>query len=461
MLKQLRTKIIAIVMAISGAVLIVSFAAMLAMNYNDEYRQIRENLARSVEHGPAQETAFSIGRGADRSRTSAEDGEDRTDHHSDGLGADQTGGDYDGADEQYGRQPSKTNDDRFPGFAPTAVFLVNVDGTVLQDNGAFVTMDTETASEAIGFVLASDADEGFVSSADVYYLRSARSDGTYVIAFADALPLRESMTDIATNMLFVGAFVLIVLFCASALLARVATRPVERAWEQQQRFIADASHELKTPLTVILANTEILLSESKSMPQDSAHWLESTQEEAERMKDLIEEMLTLAQSDEMGAAEQNQHSPVDLSDIVMRACLAFDVVAFESGIVIDEQVDDSIFVNGNAEHLERLTKTLIDNAVKYAGPEGRVVVTLSQAHGKATLTVNNTGPAIPPDDLAHVFDRFWRSDSARTHVGKGSYGLGLAIAKSIAEVHGATIGAESSEQSGTTFTVTFPVLHTA
>ena len=277
-----------------------------------------------------------------------------------------------------------------------------------------------------------------------------------ILAFADAGPVIDNVADVAKRLLVVGVCSYAVLFILCVILARLATRPVEQAWEHQRRFIADASHELKTPLTVILANSEILEAHDDTPAQERARWLHGIQEEAERMKALVHDMLELAQTEENDAVPESVMGTVDLSDLAERGALAFDAVAFEHGCTIESNVEPHLEIQGDDVRLERLIKILIDNAVKYADTGSTVLVTLGRnRRRKIVLQVHNEGVPIDPDDLPHVFDRFWRASSSRSDNQGQSHGLGLAIAKGIVEAHRGRISVTSSAEKGTTFTVVF------
>ena len=171
-----------------------------------------------------------------------------------------------------------------------------------------------------------------------------------------------------------------------------------------------------------------------------------------RMKDLVQKMLTLARMEDdpnRGAWES-----LDLSDMVMETALAFEAAAFEKGLTIDENVDSDLIVKGNKAQLQSVVECLLDNACKYADPGSAVTVSLEKAGKKAKLTVHNTGSYIPPEDLGHVFERFYRADKSRT--AGDSSGLGLAIVQSVVETMGGTVAAESSQEGGTAFTVLLP-----
>ena len=241
-----------------------------------------------------------------------------------------------------------------------------------------------------------------------------------------------------------------IIFLISFLLSSFAVKPVKSAWEQQKQFVADASHELKTPLTVILANNNIMMSHTNSTVKDEKQWLESTEEEAQHMKSLIDQMLFLAKSD---AGETNvEMSEVDFSEIVEGTSLNFEPVAFEKGVMIDPQIDSEVTLIGNATQLNQLSHILIDNAVKYSEENSTVTIKLKKHSDGVEFSVNNFGSVISEDDLEHIFDRFYRAEKSRTTKG---YGLGLSIAKKIVESTNGKLTVQSNEKDGTTFTAIY------
>ena len=280
------------------------------------------------------------------------------------------------------------------------------------------------------------------------------------LAFAD-MGSASGWRALAATLAVVEVAALAVFLVISLFFSRWALRPVARVWTQQRRFVADASHDLKTPLTVILANTSIALEHPERSVASQSQWLESTQHEAEAMQGLVGDLLTLAKMDEEEAAAQSGAArpaleEVDLSDVIEGEVLQFESVAFERGVKLESQVEPGIKLRGNEQRLRRLAGTLIDNACKYVDDGGAVDVALSRAGKQAKLEVRNTGAPISPEDLPHVFDRFYRADKARTG-GAGGHGLGLAIARAIAEEHGGTLTASSTQAEGTAFTATLPL----
>ena len=331
---------------------------------------------------------------------------------------------------------------------------VSIDGTTIGSNQSQFSVDAETMTETLEEALESNNEMGRTGSLHVTWKKQASEFG-WRIAIADTTSIdSEKARQLATSVaLALGGEV--VVFVIAMVLSKWALAPVKTAWEQQHQFVADASHELKTPLAVILANTQILQKSEGEMPEDCRRWVEGTAEEAERMRGLVESLLELARTEE-SAGTARRNVDVDFSSVVEGEALQFDAVAFELGCSIETDVAADIHVMGDPDQLQRLTKTLVDNACKYAKTGTEVRVKLAHHGSTAELTVNNLGDPIAPEDLPHVFDRFYRSDKARARE-TGGFGLGLAIAHGIVEGHGGKISVTSTEAEGTTFTVKLPV----
>lgn len=276
----------------------------------------------------------------------------------------------------------------------------------------------------------------------------------YIITFADS---ENAYSTIYRTLLFttIVFFALMLIFLIILIwLSHFVVKPIDVAWTQQQQFLADASHELKTPLTAILMTNKIMLSHLKKDAIEERKWLENSQAEANHMKDLIENMLFLARGE--NTEEKLSSSVISLNDIVTDILLQFEPIAFDENIRIATNIQNDIFVKGDIVELRQLTYILVDNAYKYCGDEGFINISLLGNASTAHFIVNNSGTPIPEEDLPHIFERFYRSDKSRTQRDeKGGYGLGLAIAKKISTKHNASIKVTSSEDLGTTFTVTF------
>ena len=212
--------------------------------------------------------------------------------------------------------------------------------------------------------------------------------------------------------------------------------------------------ELKTPLSVIRANDSLIMADPTATVASQMQWIESTETEATIMQDLVNDMLFLAKSE--NTQSEVVKTVVNFSTVVQGSELQFESVAFERGVLIESSIAEGIQVMGEEKSLNRLVGTLMDNACKYAKDGGKVNVKLKRMASQCVLSVTNTGEPIPAEDLPRVFDRFYRSDKARTRE-QGGFGLGLAIAKSIVEEHRGSIEVASSRDEGTTFTVTLPL----
>ena len=315
-----------------------------------------------------------------------------------------------------------------------------------------VDVSPEVAQQAAQAALEDGRRDGTVSS--LRYLREDAEGGAVRLAFADRTWERENLLALLRTCLLVGLLGLACFFVISLLLSTLALRPAERSWQQQKQFVADASHELKTPLTVILANAGILLAHSGDMADGQRKWVEYIQAEAQRMKSLVEDLLFLARSDDRRSPLRLQ--TVSFSDLAWEALLPFESVAFEAGVALDSQITPDLELLGDPEQLRRLVAILVDNAVKYAGPRGSASLILRPQGDEAVLSVHNTGEPIPPEHLPRLFERFYRTDSDRAR-SQGGYGLGLSIAKSIVDGHRGRISVSSSAISGTLFTVRLPL----
>ena len=344
--------------------------------------------------------------------------------------------------------------DRNSSLVPVFSVTVKEGEVVSINNGDQVNVSESTAAQAAEEALATGQKSGLLSSLGLRFLVEEGPDGTVRIAFADRTWERSSIGNLFLSCLLIWVLAMAAFFFVGLFLSSLALRPVEKAWKQQRQFVADASHELKTPLTVILANTGIVLAHPDEPVSTQAKWLDYTQEEARQMKGLVEDLLFLAKSDN---ARLTAHpTQVDLSQLVQGCLLPFEPVAFEAGVTLEANLDPGLTLTGDEGQLRRLVRILLDNAVKYAGPpDAAVTVTLTRQQDKLRLSIHNTGQPIPPEHLPHLFERFYRADAARDRA-QGGYGLGLAIAKSITETHRGRISVTSSAGSGTTFTVLLP-----
>ena len=312
-------------------------------------------------------------------------------------------------------------------------------------NNAYVTGgtyasldDTEALSYILQDCLSQPQKEGIVERYGLRYLR--QDNGLYQnIAFVDMSMETTMLHRLMRSYFLIVLAALILLLGVSILLSRWATAPVEKAWRQQRQFLSDASHELKTPLTVILSNAELL--EAAPMDQRPARWRDNILSEAKQMKVLVEQMLTLARADNNPMPSASAMEAVSLSDLATDCALAFEPVAFEAGKPLEYEIAPDLTVTGDRDKLRRLISILLDNAIKYGADGGTIRLKLQKSDRHAQLVVSNPGEPIPQDKLPHLFERFYRADDSRGE--KSGFGLGLSIAATVAQEHKASLRAES------------------
>lgn len=313
---------------------------------------------------------------------------------------------------------------------------------------AFDLDDERFIQDLIIEVLNRLRDEGYVEKYDLQYYRIQTRD-MIVISFVDQSGQQDALDSLLVTGAIIGGISLLVFFVISLFLAKWMVRPVDVAWNKQKQFLSDASHELKTPLTVIMANAELLQNADEAERQRYSNNILTM---SHRMRDLVEGMLNLSRVD--NGQVKSTFAQMDLSRLVDDALLPFEPLFFEKGLTLQSNVEQGIIMNGSDRYLSQVVQILLDNAVKYSQP-GIVELQLQRyGRGQAMLTVSNPGNPIDPDDRERIFDRFYRADEART--GSGSFGLGLAIAKSMVEEHGGRIWVESNE-TGNCFCIILPI----
>ena len=336
--------------------------------------------------------------------------------------------------------------------------LIDADGKIVDMDGDYYDL-TQEGSEAVleelvSAVTASEEKVGDLRDYNLRYYRSgARKWDGQIIIFMDISSEIATMQNLYRTCVIIGLGSFASFLVISIFFARWAVRPVEEAWAQQRQFVSDASHELKTPLTVILTDAEML----KSPRFDEAHkaqFVENILTMSNQMRGLVESLLQLARVDS-GAIQKMPLQTLDLSGLVSDELLTFDALFFEKGLTLAEDITDGITIHGSPQHLKQVVEILLDNAQKYASPQGTVQVTLqkSGAH-HCLLSVSDPGDPIRPEDLKKIFQRFYRIDEARAM--NHSYGLGLSIAENIVKNHKGRIWAESAEGINT-FRVELPM----
>lgn len=321
---------------------------------------------------------------------------------------------------------------------------------ITASGGYFDLTDREYIQEIINIALLSDSESGVLEEYDLRYLKTVSPIG-FTVVFSDTTTESITLRHLVYSCLAVFLIAILVFFGISILLSRWVIKPVEAAWNQQRQFVSDASHELKTPLAIIMANAELINSDD-TPEEEKKKFSGSILSTTYQMRTLVENMLEMARVDN-GTVKMHFES-LDFSQLVEDAALSFQLLYEEKGMGLRCAAADGVRLQGSEQHLYQVMDVLLDNALKYSTPGGMVSVDLTANGRFCTLSVTGPGEPISREDLKNIFKRFYRADKAR--VMNGSYGLGLSIAESVVEAHKGKIWAES-ENGYNAFFVRLPV----
>lgn len=285
------------------------------------------------------------------------------------------------------------------------------------------------------------------------YLKQDIGNGKRIVLISKSFQ-QNMLWNLLKIFISVGSLSLVLLFFISIYFTNKAIKPLEETFKKQKKFIADASHELRTPLTIINTNVSLLRENEMETIYSQRKWINYIESQADRMSTLINEMLSLANLDANKKKEEKVN--INLSKMVSDSLLVFEVVIFEKGLILEEDLANNIFIKGEQNQIKKLISILMDNAIKYTNNNGKITVSLINERNKAKLIVRNTGEGIKKEHLEKIFERFYRVDDSRDR-GTGGYGLGLSIAKAIVEDHKGKIHAESIINNETSFIIELPL----
>ncbi len=344
--------------------------------------------------------------------------------------------------EEFRKEDLEEEYNRITGFCA----LAYDDGGVtkvsyIQKGEAYTAADIE---DVVKSVLTTEDPQGRYQG---YYFVLDRQPGSNVISVVDKNSEWDSLRRTAFSMLFINLSGFLVTAAIVWVLTGFITRPIADAMETKKRFISDASHELKTPLTIISANTEVLKEELGS----NNGWLNNIDAQTHRMQNLVQEMLQLSSVEEAGSVKKKER--FSLTETAEESVLPFDAIAYERGLNLTYQFDPGLYAVGDPDAFRKIVGTLLDNAIKYCQDKGTVDVVLKQNQNTAIFSVYNTGCGIKNSERKRVFERFYRSDQSRARSTGGS-GLGLSIAQATSKLNNWHLKLDSEEDQYTKFVLT-------
>ena len=352
-----------------------------------------------------------------------------------------------------GREGGRPGSD-IPRFEDTPAFQLSTFSSVaVSDSGEILSVTNPKISvhedgelEAMALSVINGRKQTGVKDNLIYH--KADKGGYTLVAFMDNTIMQESMTTLFRYTLIFGALTILALFFLAVYLARRIVAPLEESYRKQRQFISDAGHELKTPVSVVNTNAELLFREIGENP-----WLSNIRYENRRMEALIGQLLDLARTEHAVPVME----PVDLSRLTAGEALPFEALMFEQGLGFSCEIADGLYVYGSSTQLKQIVAILLDNALCHCTPEKDVILSLKkEGRSLSILSVGNDGAPIPPSEREQLFERFYRRDPARTG-GAGHYGLGLAIAKAIVSAHRGKISVDCRD-GRVIFTVSLPLL---
>lgn len=419
MFKKSRIKIIAAIMGIFLLVLVCTLSVIYLASYNEVYQTNQDMLDRYIQ------AYFTDGNPNDRPPPR----------------------DPPGGEREFPLGPEYAEERTGAAFWLSTFYSVafTEDGGVLGiDSGINFSIPDMELTDIARKLMQSGRQRG-TSGNFVYRIDS--TEGYTLVAMMDNSILSDSITTLFRNTLVFGSIILLLLFFFSVFLAGRIVDPLEQSYKRQKQFISDAGHELKTPIAVIRANAEMLEKE-----RGGSKWLSNIVFENERAAELVTQLLELARAE---SAEPILEE-LDFSRTVTGGALPFESTAFEHGVSLSLDIEEDLWVCGNAGQLGQLVSILVDNAILHAYSGTAVTVSLKRERSAAVLSVANAGDAIPPEQQEEIFERFYRADQAR---GGGRYGLGLAIAKAIVQGHKGKISVSCTD-GVTEFSAVIPLRRT-
>ena len=318
------------------------------------------------------------------------------------------------------------------------VYTVELENGQIKKVISHSTVDNEFDAKGIAKSIIKDNDPSTMKINNLYFSKYSynyKLNNSVVIINTENI--RGKLIDLLINSVIIGIVLEFIIYFMSRMITAWITKPALDSFERQKNFIADASHELKTPLAVIMASADEIHGS-----RNNQKYIDNIKYESERMKSLIASMLDLSKIENGSLKDTYKYN--NISKIIKKICLTFEAIAFEEEVQIVTDIEDDIILNCNKEEIEKLISIILDNAIKHSYKRKIIDVRVNRLKSNIIIAITNSGDPIKPGDEEKIFERFYRSDKSRNR-GEGRYGLGLAIAKNIVNNYNGTIKAFSSD----------------
>ena len=319
---------------------------------------------------------------------------------------------------------------------------LNTDGTFASvDTSKIAAVDDELAMQYAMRILEHGKTSGYMGT--YRFMRRDSEDGT-ICVFVDANRELESVRSFIVSSIIISIVGTVLVFVIVILLSETALKPIIESYEKQKRFITDAGHEMKTPLTVISANAEII-----EMESGESQWIAGIHSQVAKLASLTEKLVLLSKMEEGAKLEMNEFS---LSEALFDTCNQYKSISMSEGVSFNVLVSENVLVIGNEGELRRCVSLLLDNAFRYVNDGGTVEIRLEKLTSGVEIKISNTTDGVARGSLDRWFDRFYRTDLSRNSATGGS-GIGLSVVKAIVNAHGGTVKASSSDGIKVEFTI--------
>ena len=369
-----------------------------------------------------------------------------------GTGEDQTDDeDAPSGDDEDDKQDKEDEEDKFyQHMSPETPFelryfsvKLNTDGGVIAvDTSKIAAIDTSKAEKYAKQIFAENKDKGFLDS--YKYMVGATDDGNLIYVFLDADRELKSYQSFLISSLVITVLGILTVFALVVLLSETALKPIIESYEKQKRFITDAGHEMKTPLTVISANAEII-----ELENGESQWVEGIKSQVSKLASLTEKLVILSKMEEGAKLEMNEFS---LSEAFFDTCEQYRSMAMSKNVSFDLSIAENVLIMGNENEIRRCITLLLDNAFRYTNEGGFISVKVQSLLNGTEIKITNSTNGVEKGSLDNWFDRFYRRDLSRNSDTGGS-GIGLSVVKAIVLAHGGVVRAQSHDGINVEFTI--------